>query len=607
MSSSDAPNNNSGASENGGPARWGRVFMGPDVSRESSIDKILNAQERELWNRSTEIEYLKRVRDRATAEARELLEKAQARADAVRAAADQWAEDVKVRIQALHAEAQQERAQARAAHAEADQARAEAHEAGFQAGMEHAAQTIAEHEYARDAAVGAIARRIQEQCGVIFEAWRGELTALAVEAVETSTGWILREERASVLAQLLVDSVAAMEQRLAVTARINPQETDLLVAVLNQIQSRLGVQNWHIEPDPSVELGGLILENDSGRVDNLPSMRRSVVEAALERLTVPPSAVDAAAVTAVQAPSPELDVLPDRPQPDPAQSAPAAAQPAFEPSLSPEIPESVPDAADLPESAPAGPEIPAATLSPEPLPEADFSEPVAESVAEPGPAEAPADDLLDVLESTPELLPEPTAEAFAGADLPEEGEPAEDALPDMQEDALPDMPVDLEDEPQVSEPERRAMEMAAAAMDKALGAQDSLPDDVAAYIMDAVTDAGSAKPSPAVGEDERFLTDAAEPEPEKAPAVAEDAELLETVPEAREQEVEAEAAPAGEAPSGIDAAPAEPTDESGAGKAKTGKPADRPFDSLANLPIDDDGSQTSLSDLQDISALLGGK
>ena len=568
MSSSDAPRKPD-ASGDADAARWGRVFMGPDVSRESSIDKLLNAQERDLWNRSTEIEYLKRVRGRAAAEAQTILEKAQERADKMHAAADTWAADVKERMQALYAEAQNERNAARAAHAEADAIRSAAHENGFHTGMGAAEQTIAAHEHQRDAAVSAILHRIQQQCGVIFEAWRGELTALSRQAVETATGWVMSEERAAVFAQMLADAVVAMEQRQAATVRVNPQDAELLVDLLCQANERLGLHAWHVEADSSVEPGGLVLESDIGRVDNLPSMRRVVVEEALTRLGVPYSSVDQAAKAAVGAQCPELDALPTSPLP-PAPE-PEAAFSAV--TLSDRNIPAEPEASAVPEP-PAG--EPSFLSQPEPAFVAD-PEPVF-------PDDEPVDLEIDLglpptsepVQETPETLPDVLADDEQAKTFSQEELDAfftgDEAMPDA---------------------ERQAMEMAAAAMDKALGEQSGLPDDVAAYIMDAVTGPVTPPAEPAESADEPVVSDAV---PDAMPDAAPSGPAQAVEPEPADSAV---VLPEAEAVAPEDAAPAENTPK------KDDKPKDQAFDSLMNVRVADDGSRTSLNELQDISALLG--
>ena len=575
MSSSDAPRK-PGATGDADPSRWGRVFMGPDVSRESSIDKLLNAQERDLWNRSTEIEYLKRVRERAAAEAQAILEKAQERADKMHAAAETWAEDVKERMQALYAEAQNERNAARAAYAEADAIRSTAHENGFHTGLGEAEQTIAAHEQQRDAAVSAILRRIQQQCGVIFEAWRGELTALSRQAVETATGWVMTEERAAVFAQMLADAVAAMEQHQVVTAKVNPQDADVLADLLRQTHEQLGLQTWRVEADPVVEPGGLVLETDTGRVDNLPSMRRVVVEEALTRLGVPYSSADQAAVAAVRAPCPELDVLPTAPPP---------------PAPEPEDVFSV--AAPLPDmDISADPEA--------------FS--VTESLAEEASFLAPPTQPEPAFAAAPEAMP--LGEEPAGLEIdmtlsptPEPEQEAPETLPDVLVDDAQDKTFSQEElddffsaDEAMPDAERQAMEMAAAAMDKALGEHGGLPDDVAAYIMDAVAGPGSVTP---LSEEPSLLADPAEPASESlAPEDLGASDGLELTDEPEPAEF-VDALPEAEPAVPEDAAPAEDASK------KEDKPKDRNFDSLMNMRIADDGSKTSLNDLQDISALLG--
>lgn len=452
MSLSDAPD----TPQSGSPEkpqspereRWGTVFMGPDATRESRMDKLLNQQERELWSRGTEIEYLRRVREKATAEAKAILDKARAGGDELRREAGAWAMELKSRTEEVYAQARQEQAGAQALRLEAEQVRAQAQAEGWQAGFEAARQEALAHEERRDAAASAVLRCIQEQCGVLFAAWRGELTALTQQAVQTATGWIMSEEHARGLEQLLAQSVQALESRQYFTAHVNPDDAELMRDLLGQAQERLGLVRWAVLADPDIEVGGIRLESDAGRVENYPAMRRAVVEEALARLDLPPEH-DAPAYAAATAPLPELARLPDpalilkreAPGPEtkhdtiPVEAPPAGVAEAVFPvaeeqAVLPEMEAQAlpPDAQELPESS-------AMAMPPAAEPE--------RAVLLPGASDATGDFLPEVIPAT-----ESADLAALVADLDEmemdvpsmPAEPDEPAAPEVQDAAmLPDV------------------------------------------------------------------------------------------------------------------------------------------------------------------------
>jgi flagellar assembly protein FliH len=298
--------------------------MGPDKFRETRLDKILNQQERDLWNRGAELDYMKRVREKAEAQAKLLLDQAIAANERKREAVEEWAGSVRTRNEQLHAEALRGRDEARDLIAEArtiaENAHKQGHETGYQAGLELARQESEQRELQRNAAAAAILRRIQEQCGVIFESWREELAALLRSLVETAGGWVMQDEHALRLGQILEQSVQALQMRRHVVVSVNPGEVVMIKKLLTNAQENLRIEGWSVRADSSVAAGGLVVESDAGRVENLIAMRRAIVDEALTKFSLPATGTDEAARAAVLEPVPELSALPVPPE----QPAPAA-------------------------------------------------------------------------------------------------------------------------------------------------------------------------------------------------------------------------------------------------------------------------------------------
>ena len=280
--------------------RWGTVFMGPTSDRESSIDKVANREQCEIWNRQAEAEYMERVRARAAMRVEAMLDKARTNSTVIRRTAEEWADKVRLRWEDLHADARREQEQARQLREEAERLRENAYAEGYQMGVEQAMMELDAHRAQLDAMTAAVLSAIQGQCGSFYTSWRTELAALLREAVETSVGWVLTEERAAVLDALLTGSVQALENRQKVQIRVHPDDEAALHEVLDGTRQRFAeVGAWDVVVDPVLHPGGLVVESVSGKVDNLADSRLSLVEQVLHHLTLPVSEVDAAAVAAV--------------------------------------------------------------------------------------------------------------------------------------------------------------------------------------------------------------------------------------------------------------------------------------------------------------------
>lgn len=286
----DAPDDN----------RWGTIFLGPTPDRESTIDKVTENRQRELWNRRTEAEYMERVRVKATVRVQAMLDQARAQAEAIRGTARQWAEKVKAECDELRAQAERGVREAEALRMEAGEQHELAREEGYNQGMEQAMQELEQHRMALDDATASVLKTIESQTDAIFAAWRQELAALLRESVETATGWIVTEERNAVLSSLLSASVQALADRRRMVVRVNPQDHAAVELVIESAKARFtDLEAWEVRGDENIAPGGLLVESASGMVDNSVPMRREVVAEVLQHLTLPPGDAERAGVAAV--------------------------------------------------------------------------------------------------------------------------------------------------------------------------------------------------------------------------------------------------------------------------------------------------------------------
>ena len=91
-------------------SRFGTIFMGPTPDRETTLERLYDAAQREVWNQQTEEEYLERVKARATERVRALLLQARRRGDDILREAESKAGSLRAEAAAIKAEAEQTRA-----------------------------------------------------------------------------------------------------------------------------------------------------------------------------------------------------------------------------------------------------------------------------------------------------------------------------------------------------------------------------------------------------------------------------------------------------------------------------------------------------------------
>lgn len=282
--------------------RWGTVFMGPTANRESRLDKISNREEQDLWNRRTEAEYLRRVKERAVEQLNAMLSEAQEQAAGLLAAAAVDAENIRQAAEALREEARQDRETAAAELENAQNIRAASYDEGYDRGVEQAMLELDEQRAGVDTITLAVLKAIEDQCGTLFASWRAELAALFRQSVETGTAWILDEDRAAILENLLCKSVDMLENQRRISVRANPVDAPAVEEVLNSVRSRFNdLKAWEVKSDDTLAPGGLVVESVSGRVESLAESRREIVEQALRHLTLPESEAEAVAMQEVQA------------------------------------------------------------------------------------------------------------------------------------------------------------------------------------------------------------------------------------------------------------------------------------------------------------------
>ena len=293
---------------NEGQSNWGTIFMGPGPSMETTLERVEAGGPSLAWTTETEAEYLARVREKATAKAKEILLAAQAEADALRE---------------------------------------QAHAQGYESGLDQAQAELEEFRQGMGASVAAVLAAIEGNASRIAAAWRDDLVNLARLCVETAVNHELSEERAALLAGLFDGAVARMAGAQRISIVVNPEDEPAVADMLDAAGQN-GEQTFAVRGDATLAPGSLLLESDDSRVDNSLTVRRALVENILAQLSVPADTPEEASRLEAEIPAPEsaFAVADVSLAPDPAALAVEEAEaaslekqpvPEAEPAVSPEI------------------------------------------------------------------------------------------------------------------------------------------------------------------------------------------------------------------------------------------------------------------------------
>lgn len=228
----------------------GRVIMGMGGSgpSEMRIEDMDSRRRPNVWTAKTEEEYFRRVRDKAAAMAREVVDSAQA---------------------------------------EIEQMRAKAREEGLAEGR---AQAAAEKEQFLSAQAKALAQSMGTLCTGCESIWneqRQELVTLVRLTVEKLLNIELAARRTEVLGSLLYQAVEAIDSTRGLAVVVAPADKELveeLLARAREENPRLAQFTVRTEADMSP--GGLRLESEQGLVDNTLEGRWKVIEPILDQLAI---------------------------------------------------------------------------------------------------------------------------------------------------------------------------------------------------------------------------------------------------------------------------------------------------------------------------------
>ncbi|MBI9081813.1 MAG: flagellar assembly protein FliH [Pseudodesulfovibrio sp.] len=229
------------------PNLSGKVVIGMNSPgpNEMSIQE-LEGKRQLIWDDATNEQYLERVKGKAKEKAKEILLLAELEAEALRATA---------RIE------------------------------GYETGIAQAQADIKQHTQAMSTEVENILGQLGAQGSTIFEDRKQDIMGLIRMAVQKTLKVEMDEKRTASLEALLLEALERIESQRQLAIKCAPEDATDLEAFLKTIQERNPtLKYWTVKGDPSLELGGIIVEAAEGKVDNSIATRWAGVEPILEQL-----------------------------------------------------------------------------------------------------------------------------------------------------------------------------------------------------------------------------------------------------------------------------------------------------------------------------------
>jgi len=229
----------------------GRVIIGlggqgPGETTVEEIESRRRGSAGPGWSPKTEEEYLRRVRERATSMAKDILEKAMAEAEAVR-----------------------------------EQAAKE----GFEQGMAQAQEQVQTMLQEQADTLAGMLGTLQNAGPALWEKHREDMVAVVRLAVEKAVRLELDSHRSEILAGLLDQALESIDNLRGLSVRVHPGDAEGMELLLEQAKARHpDLERWRVKADKTLSPGGLVVESDQGMVDNSLEVRHKAINDILDQL-----------------------------------------------------------------------------------------------------------------------------------------------------------------------------------------------------------------------------------------------------------------------------------------------------------------------------------
>lgn len=224
-----------------------RVVMGIGMAgpSEMTVNQI-EGNKVQVLDEQTELAFWARVRAKAQAKAREILNQAMAEGEVLR-----------------------------------EQARQE----GLAQGLADARQTCQLELEGMGAALAGMLSGLEGERTALWARHRQEFAALLKLSVEKTLHTELSERRQEVLGNLLDQAIELLDTRAGFTALVNPGDEPAMAQLLEAAKkAHPALGGWRIKADPAVAPGGVRLESEAGVVDNSLDSRFEQISDLLDRV-----------------------------------------------------------------------------------------------------------------------------------------------------------------------------------------------------------------------------------------------------------------------------------------------------------------------------------
>jgi flagellar assembly protein FliH len=176
------------------------------------------------------------------------------------------------------------------ARAEAEVLRAQASKEGYAEGAGRAEATCSARLEELGRVFASSLAAVESQSRRIWKGQSQDIVALVRIAVEKTLRIELDARRGDVLASLLDQALDMVDSRTGFTVLVNPADEPLMAELLAAARAaRTGpgtLERWQVKTSRDIAPGGLILESDHGMVDNTVPCRFADVAKLLDQLDV---------------------------------------------------------------------------------------------------------------------------------------------------------------------------------------------------------------------------------------------------------------------------------------------------------------------------------
>jgi len=219
--------------------------MGTPGPSEMTVHQI-EGTKTQVLDENTELAFWARVRSKAQAKAKEILNQAMADAEAIR-----------------------------------EQARQE----GLAQGLAEARQAAQNEIAALGGSLAGLMAGLEAERPALWARHRQEFAALLKLSVEKTLHVELAERRQEVLGSLMEQAIEILDTRAGFTVIVHPDDEPAAQALLEAAKSaHPNLGGWRLKTDPGMTPGGVRLESDGGMVDNTLDSRFEQISDLLDRV-----------------------------------------------------------------------------------------------------------------------------------------------------------------------------------------------------------------------------------------------------------------------------------------------------------------------------------